>query len=152
MELMKWRDRQVPDSWNSVRSLQDQINALFNDDLFPASTGLFDRSFSPSVDVVETADNYLVSCELPGLSEKEIDVQVSESVLTIKGEKKTETEDKDQQWFRKESWHGSFQRTIPLPTGVDNTKIKGEMEHGVLRLTLPKREEVKPRQISVKVK
>jgi HSP20 family molecular chaperone IbpA len=87
MDLMKWKDRPSQDSWNNLRSLQKEINALFDDDFFPASAGLFDRTFSPAVDLVEQADNYLVTCELPGMENSDIDVQVADNVLTIKGEK-----------------------------------------------------------------
>lgn len=145
-------DRKVPDAWNSLRSLQKEINSLFDDDFFPASDGLFDRTYSPAVDVVEQPDEYLVTCELPGLSDSDVDVQVANNVLTIKGEKKVETEEENKKWYKKETWSGSFQRTIPMPGGINTEKIRGELENGVLRLTLPKQEEAKPRQIAVKVK
>ncbi|MDF1569012.1 MAG: Hsp20/alpha crystallin family protein [Spirochaetaceae bacterium] len=152
MDLMKWKDRPSQDSWNNLRSLQKEINALFEDDFFPASAGLFDRTFSPAVDLVEQADNYLVSCELPGMENSDIDVQVADNVLTIKGEKKSESEKGEKNWFKRETLYGRFHRTLPLPTGVDIEGIKGELENGVLRLNLPKKEEAKPKQISVKVK
>lgn len=150
MDLMKRGD--IPDSWNNLRSLQKEINSLFDDDFFPASTGLFDRSYSPSIDLVENADDFILTCELPGIAQNDIDVQVADMVLTIKGDKKESDEDSDRKWFKRESWYGSFQRTISLPAGVDAERITGEMENGVLRLILPKQEEVKPRQIAVKVK
>ena len=152
MELMKRNPRRTPDAWSNLMSLQEEINALFNNDFFPASDGLFDRSYSPAVDVVEKDDEYLVSCELPGMSDSDIDVQVADNVLTIKGEKKDNSEDSGKRWYKKETWYGSFQRTIPLPSGIESDKIRGELENGMLRLTLPKQEEVKPKQISVKVK
>jgi HSP20 family protein len=152
MNLMKWTDRQVADPWDDLRSLQEEINALFDGDRLPAYAGLFDRAYSPSVDVAENADGFVVTCELPGMSTEDIDVQVAKNVLTIKGEKKESKEGEDGHWFRKESRYGGFQRTIPLPADIDATKIEGELENGVLRLALPKREDVKPRQIAVKVK
>jgi len=152
MDLMKRNSRYVPSSWNNLRSLQKEINALFDDDFFPASAGLFDRTYSPTVDVVENPDEYVVTCELPGMSESDVDVQVADNVLTIKGEKKDTSEHKEKRWYKRESWYGSFQRTIPMPMGIDGEKIRGELENGVLRLTLPKKEEAKPKQISVKVK
>ncbi|RKX83059.1 MAG: Hsp20/alpha crystallin family protein, partial [Spirochaetes bacterium] len=69
-----------------------------------------------------------------------------------KGEKKDDGADTGKRWYKRETWYGSFQRTIPLPSGIESDKIRGELENGILRLTLPKREEVKPKQISVKVK
>ena len=150
MDLMKRGD--IPDSWNSLRSLQREINSLFDDDFFPASTGLFDRRYSPTIDMVENAENYVLMCELPGIGQADIDVQVADNVLTIKGEKKESADDTDRKWFKRESWYGSFQRTISLPSGINVENIAAEMENGVLRLTLPKQEEVKPKQIAVKVK
>ena len=152
MELMRRNTRKEPDSWNSLMNLQKEINSLFEYDFFPASAGLFDRSNGPAVDVVERNDEYLVSCELPGVEESDIDVQVADNVLTIKGEKKDSAEDSGKHWYKRETWHGSFQRTIPLPSGIENNRIHGELENGMLRLTLPKQEEAKPKQISVQVK
>jgi len=152
MDLMRISDRKVPDAWNNLRSLQKEINALFDEDFFPASDGLFDRTYSPAMDVVENPNEYLVACELPGLSDSDIDVQVVKNVLTIKGEKKGETSENARRWYKHETWSGSFQRTIPLPSGVDTEKILAVLENGILRLTLPKREDVKPRQINVEVK
>ena len=152
MELMKRTPRKAPDTWNNLMSLQQEINSLFENDFFPASDGLFDRNYSPAVDVIENPDEYLVSCELPGMAEADIDVQVADNVLTIKGEKKDDGVDTGKRWYKRETWYGSFQRTIPLPSGIESDKIRGELENGILRLTLPKREEVKPKQISVKVK
>jgi len=152
MELMRRNNVRVPDAWKDLRNLQKEINALFQDDFFPASAGLFDRTYSPAVDVVEENDRYLVHCEIPGMAESDIDVQLADNVLTIKGTKEEKEEDTGKRWFKRETWYGSFQRTIPLPAGIDNEKIEAVLENGVLSLTLPKKEEVKPKQISVKVK
>jgi len=114
--------------------------------------GLFDRSFSPAVDVVENPQDFTVSCELPGLDQKDIDVSIASNVLTIKGQKKDEREEKKNKFYRKESWSGSFQRTLPLPSSVDGEKIKAELKNGILTIVLPKREEAKAKQITVNVK
>lgn len=152
MDLMKWKDKQSPEAWNDLRSLQKEINSLFNDDFFPASVGLFDRNYRPAVDMVENDDDFLVTCELPGFSNDDIDVQVANNVLTIKGNRKELPEDEKKRWYKKETWSGSFQRTLTLPAGISADKIQGELENGVLRLVLPKMQEAKPRQIAVKVK
>ncbi len=152
MEIMKYREPYGTSSWNSMRSLQQEINALFNDDFFPASTGLFDRTYSPAVDVVENTGNYVILCELPGLTNEDVDVQIADNVLTIKGEKKENTEHSEKHCYKKESWYGSFQRTISMPSGIDSTGIEGQLENGILQITIPKKEETKPRQISVTVK
>ena len=113
--------------------------------------GLFERDFSPLLDVVEDDDNYLVHVDLPGVAKKDLDISVADNVLTIKGEKHESNEQKGKV-YRKETWSGSFQRTISLPQGVDPAKIDARMKDGVLTVTLPKREEAKPRQIAVSVK
>ena len=116
-----------------------------------SNEGLFERDFSPSLDVVENGDEYLVNVDLPGVSKKDLDISVADNVLTIKGEKHESSESKGKV-YRKETWAGSFQRTISLPQGVDPAKIDARMKDGVLTVTLPKREEAKPRQIAVSVK
>jgi len=138
------------DPWNDFKNLQKEINNLFEFDRFPASTGLFDRSFSPAIDVVENANDYTVICEMPGLEQKEIDVSIASNVLTIKGQKKEE--ERKGKYFKKESWSGTFQRTLPLPTSVEADKIAATLKDGILTIVLPKKEEVKPKQIAVSVK
>lgn len=131
--------------------LRDEINRLFDFDSLPESTGLFDRSFSPSLDVVEHDEEFAVTVDLPGVSEKDIDITVANNVLTIRGEKNQEKEENGR-YYRKETWSGSFQRTISLPNTVDADKVEAGMKNGVLTVRLPKREEAKPKRISVNVK
>ncbi len=135
-----------------LRRLQDEINNLFNFEGWDFAPGLFDRNIAPALDMVENADDYTVTVDLPGVNEKDVDLSVAENVLTIKGEKKGQTEDGDGNCFRKESWEGSFQRTVSLPQSVDADNVKAHMKDGVLTITLPKREDAKPRKISVNVK
>ena len=133
--------------------LRDEINRLFEFDSWPENTGLFDRTFSPSLDVVEQDDEFTVSIDLPGVSEKDIDITVVNSVLTIRGEKHGEKEENEKsRYYRKETWSGSFQRTVSLPNSVDAEKVEAGMENGVLNVHLPKREDAKPRRITVNVK
>jgi len=91
-------------------------------------------------------------CELPGIDLKDINVSITSNVLTIKGVKKVEKEEKKEKYYRKESRSGSFQRTLSLPTAVDAEKIAAELKNGILTITLPKREEEKPKQITVNLK
>jgi HSP20 family protein len=120
----------------------------------PWGYGLFDREVSPAMDMVENEDGFLVSVDLPGVEKKDLEISVADNVLTVKGEKKAASEKKDEnsRFYRKESWEGSFQRTISLPQGVDAAKIDAKMHDGVLQISLPKREEAKPKQIAVSVK
>ena len=152
MAIIKWKNRDLYDPWNDFRSLQSEINNLFELDRFPTSTGIFDRSVSPAIDVIENEHEYTVNCEIPGMEQKDIDVSIASNVLTIKGEKKTEQESKDGKYYKKETWSGSFQRTLPLPGSVDSGKISAKLKDGVLTVLLPKKEEAKPKQISVNVK
>jgi HSP20 family protein len=152
MALIRWKDRDLYDPWAELRNIQDEINSLFDLDRVPVTTGLFDRNVSPAIDVAEGAADYTVTCELPGLEQKDIDVTIASNVLTIKGQKKNEWEEKKGKSYKKESWSGSFQRTLPLPTSVDGEKIKAELKDGVLMISLPKKQEAKPKQISVNVK
>lgn len=94
--------------------------------------------FSPRVDVTENEKEVRITAELPGLEEKDIDVSLSNDVLTISGEKKTEKEDRSDNYYRMERSYGSFQRSIPLPTEVDTDKCDATFKNGVLQITLPK--------------
>jgi HSP20 family protein len=137
---------------DEIERLQSRINDLFDYPSYPARRGLFDRAMSPPIDVTENDDGYTVTCDLPGVDKKNINLSIASNVLTIKGEKKEESLKEGRKVFRKETWEGSFQRTISLPAEVDNTKVEAEVKDGVLKIRLPKREEVKPKQIELKVK
>ena len=98
------------------------------------------------------ADKFVVKAELPGMKEEDIDVSVIGDTLTVKGEKKTESEVKEEDYYRCERSYGSFYRSVPLPSTVDASKIKADFEDGVLEVTLPKTAEVKPKKIAVSAK
>lgn len=149
MAMLQWR--QGFDPLQELERLQQEINTLFDTEQGEQNTGLFDRTVSPAIDVLETDNDFKVVCNLPGVEDKDIDVSVADNVLTIKGEKKQHNPDENAKVYRREDWSGSFQRTLSLPRSVDAEKIDAELRDGVLQLTMPKREEVKPRQIDVKV-
>jgi len=107
------------------------------------------RGWMPAVDVFDKKDKFIVKAELPGMKEEDIDVSVVGDTLSIKGEKKTETEVKDEAYYRCERTYGSFYRSIPLPSTVDANKIEASFEDGVLEVVLPKSAEVKPKKIAV---
>jgi HSP20 family protein len=114
--------------------------------------GLFDRRISPAVDVVEFPDHFRVECDLPGIDQKDIDLSIGSGVLTIKGEKKEEKVNDQAKVYRKETWEGSFQRTVSLPATVDPDKVEATYREGVLVIRLPKKEEAKTRKIELKAK
>jgi HSP20 family protein len=149
MDLIKWRPSEVFDPMTELDRMREEFDRFFG--LEPMISGLFDRVKSPAIDVVEQDDAFVVTCDLPGVDMKDLEVNIANNVLTIKGEKKDSREVKDAKVYRQESWFGSFQRTLSLPDIVDPDKIEAVMKDGVLKITLPKKEEVKPKQIAVKV-
>ncbi|MBN1381851.1 MAG: Hsp20/alpha crystallin family protein [Deltaproteobacteria bacterium] len=147
-----WRRSGVPvtrEEEEPFFSLQREMNRLFDDffrgfdDMsFGLSRDRF-RAFSPSVDIKENDKEVLIKAELPGMDEKDIDVNLFEDRLTIKGEKKEEKEDKGSDYYHMESSYGSFNRIIPLPEKVDTKKVEANFKNGVLSIKLPKTEEAK---------
>ena len=138
-----------------LRSMQDQMDRLLN-----LSCGNNDYSgedikegiWQPAVDIYETQDSIVIKAELPDVEQKDIDVRIEDGLLTIKGERKHESEVKKENYHRIERYFGSFQRSFKLPGTVDQEKVAAACEKGVLTVTLPKKEEVKPKQINVEVK
>jgi len=132
--------------------LHTQINRMFDDlwggSRWPAESA----SFSPQLDVKETEKEIQVCAELPGIESKDLDLELTDDELTIRGEKRTERESDEKGRYWSERSYGSFERTIPLPSEVDGDKAKSEFKNGVLRITLPKREGAKPRSRKIEVK
>jgi len=106
----------------------------------------------PKTDVSETAKDYVIRAELPGMSEDNVDVEMNGEFLTIKGEKRTEREEKEADYHLRECSFGSVRRSFRIPEGVSKDDIKAEFEHGVLTLTLQKTETAIPKKITVKAK
>ena len=104
----------------------------------------------PLADVMETEDGYGVELELPGLKAKEVNVELSDNVLTVSGEKKADKRENTKGYARTERTYGSFSRSFRLPTSVDEKQISANFEDGVLKISIPKSEEVRPKQIEVK--
>jgi HSP20 family protein len=112
----------------------DSINRNWGFGAFPELAG----SFMPRLDVTEDAKAFTVTAELPGMSDKEIDLSISGDTLTIRGEKKEEKEDKNKNYYYSERSYGTFMRSIPLPQQVDTEKVSATFKKGVLTITLPK--------------
>ena len=110
------------------------------------------KGWSPSIDVFEKGDNFVVKVELPGMKQEDIDVSVSEDTLTIQGERKQESSIKDEDYYRSEIAYGSFHRGIALPSSVDAKNIEAVYEDGILRVTLQRAAGAKPKRINVQVK
>ena len=105
----------------------------------------------PSIDLTETKDKYIVKAEMPGLEAKDVDLSITDDILTIRGEKREETETRDEHHFFVERHWGSFERQIKLPTLVKTDKIDASFDKGVLTISMPKTEEAKKKEIKIKV-
>jgi HSP20 family protein len=134
-------------------SLQERMNRIF-DESYRGRQGAEDwmgGSWAPAVDIYEQNGNIVLQAELPGLDPKDVDVRVENNVLTLRGQRKLEENVKQDNYHRVERSYGSFTRSFTLPSQVDTEKIQASYKDGVLRLTLPTREEAKPKQIAINV-
>jgi HSP20 family protein len=139
------------DPFQDVLSLREAMSQLMEESFVQPTTAQGGKNFVPALDLSETAEGYLVEAALPGIKPEDVEVTVENNVLTIKGETRKETDDKQRNFHRIERRFGTFQRTIGLPTTVKADAIQASLTNGVLRLEIPKAEEVKPRKISVNV-
>mgnify|MGYP001051289807 FL=1 len=149
MDVTRWKGTAI-DPLLEFDTLQEEINRLFEGSRAPGPRGIFERSFSPAIDVVENPDSYGILCDLPGVDLKDVEISVTGSIVTLKGEKRRGAERGERRDLQGEFSHGKFQRTVQLPLAIDADKVEAVLKDGVLRIILPKREELKPRQISVK--
>jgi HSP20 family protein len=138
-------------------ALHREINRMFDDffrdfDLTPFESGRRLEPFYPSVDVREYEKEVTIKAELPGMDEKDIDVSLTESDLTITGEKKVEKEEKGKDRWHRKSSYGAFRRVIPLPEGLNMDKVDARFKHGVLTVTLARLEEAKSKEKRTAVK
>lgn len=145
--------------WNTVDMMQEMerhFEDMFGRSMmFPAMLGQVrgrEGTWMPALDMIEKDDKFIVKAEVPGMKKEEIDVAVTGDTLTIKGERKTESEAKEEQYHLSERSYGSFFRSITIPSSVDATNIQAAYEDGVLEVTLPKAPEVKPKKIDVSIK
>jgi HSP20 family protein len=131
---------------------KDKWDKLF-DEFFSGLPELFEREsgFTPMLDIAETNKAFVVKVELPGITQKDIQVSVDEDMLTIQGEKRQEAEEKGKNYHRIERRYGSFSRSIPLPGGIDLEKVKANYKDGVLTIELGKKEEARSRSIQIEV-
>ena len=145
-DLMEWRP------FREVSRLRREMDHLWDDYYGSGRRGLqpLQTEFAPAVDVTETAEAVVVRAEVPGMDAKEINIAVTGDVLTIKGEKKSEREEKEENYHLVERSYGSFSRSLVLPAAVDLDKIEAKYDQGVLTVTCPKKEEVKPKTIEIK--
>ena len=143
--------------WEPFRefaTLQDRMNRLFRESFHSEADrdeSLTTSTFAPAVDVYEDEHKVTLKIEVPGIDEKDIDVQVENNTLTVHGERKIEKEEKEENYRRVERQYGSFTRTFTLPQTVDADGVSANYDKGVLKISLPKKAEAKPKQIKVSV-
>ena len=139
------------DPFREFTTLQDRMNRLFRDSQGGPEESLATTTFAPPVDVYEDEHNITLKIEVPGIDEKDIDVRIENNTLTVHGERKFEEEEKEENYRRVERQYGSFTRTFTLPTTVDTENVSANYDKGVLKISLPKKAEAKPKQIKVNV-
>jgi HSP20 family protein len=142
--------------WEPVReisSIQSEMNRLFNNFFDTPTTGNGSATgrWLPAMDVVEADDHFVLTADLPGLGEEDVNIEIEENVLTVSGERKSEHEDKREGFVRVERSYGSFRRSLTLPKGVDADAVSANFDKGVLEIRIPKPEERKPRKVAIQV-
>jgi HSP20 family protein len=150
MAIVRW------DPFRDLVTLQERMNRMFDESF--RGTGragtedwALGGAWAPVVDIYEQDGNIVLKAELPGVDPKQVDVRLENNTLTLSGERKVDHEVKQENYHRVERSYGSFTRSFTLPSTVDQEKIKADYKDGVLKVTLPKREEAKPKQISIAV-
>jgi HSP20 family protein len=139
------------DPFRDIRTLQDEVNRLFSSNLtrFFDDEGIGRGAWNPQVDIYENKDQIVLEAELPGMNREDFDLSIENNVLTLRGERKFEKKDDNDNYHRVERSYGSFTRSFTLPQTVSAEGAVAEYKNGVLRVSLPKREEVKARKISI---
>ena len=150
MPMVRW------EPFHNVVSLQDRMNRIF-DEAFRGQRGANEDdwalggNWAPPVDIFEQDGNIVLRAELPGIEAKDVDIRVENNMLSLRGERKFDSEVKREDCHRVERAYGTFSRSFTLPNVVDTEKIKADYKDGVLQVTLPQKEEAKPKQISIAV-
>ncbi len=146
MALIRWEPAR------EINSLQGEMNRLFNTFFDTPTNGTTaPRRWIPPMDLVEAEDHFVLSADLPGLTEADVSIEVVDDVLTISGERKLERETSRDGYVRMERGFGSFSRSLTLPEGIDADAVAASFEHGVLEVRIPKPEQRKPRRVAIKV-
>ena len=145
MAIIRW------DPFRDMVTLREKMNRLFEDVFTGQSEGkeLAASSWAPAVDIFETENDLVMTAEVPGIDEKDIEIKIEDNTLILKGARKFEKETKEENYHRIERSYGSFYRAFTLPNSIDPEKIQAEHENGVLKITMPKRTELKPRKVKI---
>ncbi|MDH5364624.1 MAG: Hsp20/alpha crystallin family protein [Dehalococcoidia bacterium] len=153
MAIERWRP------WDELREMERRMEETMRYPLTLIRRPLIwwrvpaaELGWTPGVELYEKDDKFVVRAELPGMKKEEFDISVLGNTLTIKGERKAESEVKDEDYYRCELCYGKFSRSVALPAAVEAKKVEANYENGILEVTLPKAEEAKPKKVEVKVK
>jgi HSP20 family protein len=158
MVMERWRPGRGLVPWRPFSELEEmerRFEDIFGRPFLPSvwrRIPTMEMGWAPAIEVFEKEDKFVVKAELPGMKEEDIDISVVGDTLTVKGERKTESEVKEEDYYCCERSYGSFSRSIAVPSNVDAKKIEASYEDGVLEVSLPKAPEVKPKKISVSAK
>lgn len=146
MDLEQWKP------FREVTRLRREMDRLWDEYFGPSRRALqpMEEAWMPAIDVSETGEKITVKAEIPGMEAKDIDIAIVGDTLTIKGEKKTEREEKEENYHIVERSYGSFSRSMKLPAAVEPDKVEATYKNGVLTVVCPKKEEVKPKAIEIK--
>lgn len=144
MALIRWEPAR------EVQSIQQEMNRLFGSFFDSPSPEVAARRWIPAMDLVEGEQGYVLRADLPGLTEKDVKIEVEDRVLTVSGERSSEHEDRREGYHRIERASGSFSRSLTLPEGIDPAAIEASFQNGVLEVRIPKPAERKPTRVEVK--
>lgn len=150
MKALHPAKRQELSPWAGFQALEERLNRIFGG--LPMDFEPIQGAWMPSVDLHEGKDNYTLKADLPGVAKDDLELSVVDDVVTLKGHRSQEEERDEEGYHRVERSYGSFQRSFRIPGGIDAARVEAKFENGVLAVTLPKREENRPKQITVNVK
>ena len=154
MAMERWRPfaLSTTDRWEPFRvsDIQNEVNRLF-DNFFGRPASTTGRAWVPPVDMYATKDDVVLTLELPGVSEKDVNVSITGDLLTVKGERRFEHQANEQELLHVERTYGKFERLVQLPMAVQADRVKATYRDGVLEIKLPKAEELKPKEIKIDI-
>jgi len=145
MAIIRW------DPFRDLVSLREKMNRLFEDAVTShgEEKDLVTSSWAPAVDIYEDENELVLTAEVPGIEEKDIEIKLEDNTLSIHGERKMEKETKEENYHRLERAYGSFYRSFTLPNYIDQEKIQAQHENGILKITMPKKPELKTRKVKI---
>jgi HSP20 family protein len=145
MAIIRW------DPFRDIVTLREKMNRLFEDAVTARGEekDMISSTWAPSVDIYETESSLILTAEVPGIEEDNIEIKIEDNTLSLSGERKFEKETKEESYYRIERSYGSFYRSFTIPRHIDQEKIKAEHDNGVLRVTMPKKPESKPKTVKV---